>query len=310
MFTSRGALDQDKVSVVPHGIRLKHPEINQRNGFRNFHGIAESTRTFLYVGALIPRKGIDILLNAWCKAFVSGDDVVLIVKTSCSHGGKELHHRLLKLGSQRTCGRLIYLEGWSEDDDLVSLYDAADILVHPSRAEGFGLTPLEALGHGKLVIAPNLGSTNDFLSRYFTHLVEAELQPCEIFPCEGNAFCVFEDKDAAMWNKCEALEDTPTWHPVVEEKLTEALRQLYDNYAWHQHLAEFGKHSAMTHFSWSTVSKIAIYEMLKVWWIKKNNGTRKGAIFSRQDMDSNFESALNEFIGEHGFRNFSALEYI
>jgi glycosyltransferase involved in cell wall biosynthesis len=93
-LTSRGALDQDKISVVPHGIRLKHPEINQRKGFRNDHGIAESTRMYLYIGALLPRKRLDILLNAWCKAFFRGDNVVLIVKASDSHGGEALHHKL------------------------------------------------------------------------------------------------------------------------------------------------------------------------------------------------------------------------
>jgi glycosyltransferase involved in cell wall biosynthesis len=309
MFISRGALDQGKVSVVPHGIRLKHPEINQRKGFRYDHGIAESTRIYLYVGALLPRKGVDVLLNAWCKAFVSGDNVVLIVKASYSHGGEALHQRLQDLGSQQTCGQLIYLNEFS-DDNLVSLYDAADIVVHPSRAEGFGLTGLEALSLGKLVIAPSLGSTNDFMSRYYAYLVEAELQPCETFPCDGKALCIFEDKDAGTWDKCEALEDTPAWHPVDEKKLTEALRELDDNYGWHHQYAEFGKHSAMTHFNWSAVSKVAIYEIFKVWQIKSNNGTRKTVDPSREDTYSTFELALNAFIGEHGFRNFSALEHI
>src|SRR5206468_3478265 len=44
------------------------------------------------------------------------------------------------------------------DEDLVALYNAADLFVYPSIFEGFGLPPLEALACGTPVITSNTSS--------------------------------------------------------------------------------------------------------------------------------------------------------
>ena len=89
MFTAQGALPSEKVSVVPHGIppRRRATRSGAKTDFRDAHGVSNSTFLFLYVGALLPRKGWDILLDAWCQAFRPDDHVALVVKTSYSHGG-------------------------------------------------------------------------------------------------------------------------------------------------------------------------------------------------------------------------------
>jgi len=309
MFTSRGAIAPEKVSVVPHGTRHRNSKENAGEDFRDAHNIGNATTLFVYVGALLPRKGLDILLDSWCQAFKPDEDVALIVKSSYSHGGEMIKEKLLAFTGCPKCGRIIHLEHWSGNDDLTSLYDAANIFVHPSRAEGFGLTPLEALGFGKLVVAPNMGASNDFLSQYYAYLVDAELQTCSTFPCDERAFCVFQDKDEGSWNKCETLEDTPTWHPLNETKLTEALKEVHENKARYQRYVPYGQHVVQTHFSWSAISKVAIYEMFKVWQIKGND-THKGVVSSHWDMDPTFESVMNVFIEKHGARNISAAEYM
>lgn len=166
------------------------------------------------------------------------------------------------------------------------------------------------MGRGKLVIAPNMDSTDDFLSRYYALLVQSEIQPCATFPCRGQALCVFEDKEAKTWDKCEPLEDIPIWHPPDETKLAEGLRELHDNYAWHQQYAAFGKHSAFTHFSSSSLSKTAIYEMYKAWKRKNRKGTQKDTSLSKWETDEEFASSLNKFVRDHGLQDFSTLDYI
>lgn len=53
--------------------------------------------------------------------------------------------------------------GFVQDEDLVALYSAADAFIFPSRYEGFGLPPLEAMACGAPVISSPCGSLREVL---------------------------------------------------------------------------------------------------------------------------------------------------
>src|SRR5205085_8452889 len=55
-------------------------------------------------------------------------------------------------------GGEIVFTGYVPDDDLVALYNAADLFVSPSLFEGFGLPPLEAMACGTPVVTSNTTS--------------------------------------------------------------------------------------------------------------------------------------------------------
>ena len=52
----------------------------------------------------------------------------------------------------------VHLAGFVSDDELRALYQSADLYVHPSLYEGFGLPVLEAMASGTPVLASNLSS--------------------------------------------------------------------------------------------------------------------------------------------------------
>ncbi len=52
----------------------------------------------------------------------------------------------------------IHFTGYVSDEDLVKLYNTAEIFVLPSKFEGFGIPPLEAMACGTPVIVSNAGS--------------------------------------------------------------------------------------------------------------------------------------------------------
>ncbi len=100
---------------------------------------------FLYVGGYDPRKGVEELL----RVFHEG------------HSTRRLRHRLLLVGEPRhvtdECARLIREgidsgmveeKGYVDEVQLAALYRHATALVYPSRYEGFGLPPLEAMSLG------------------------------------------------------------------------------------------------------------------------------------------------------------------
>jgi alpha-1,3-rhamnosyl/mannosyltransferase len=55
----------------------------------------------------------------------------------------------------------IHLLGYVDDETLADLYRGADCLLHPSRYEGFGLPPLEAMASGVPVIAARGTATEE-----------------------------------------------------------------------------------------------------------------------------------------------------
>ena len=58
-------------------------------------------------------------------------------------------------------GRVRFIGG--DDHDLARIYRAASLLVYPSRFEGFGLPPLEAMAHGCPVVAARAGALPEIL---------------------------------------------------------------------------------------------------------------------------------------------------
>jgi glycosyltransferase involved in cell wall biosynthesis len=96
-------------------------------------------RYFLYVGALEPRKGLDVLAAAWAQAALAPGTELLVAGE-----GREP----VPPGARRL--------GHVSDDELHALYAGALAVVLPSRLEGFGLTPREAAAHGTPAIVSDL----------------------------------------------------------------------------------------------------------------------------------------------------------
>lgn len=155
-------LDPDLVKVVPHGVdpRRFHPGLaplplpDVPGGFR-----------FLFVGGLLWRKGIDLLLDAYRAAFTARDDVTLVIK-DFGRGGpyqpQEAEERVRAMAADPSGPRVAFLRDRLTDEEIPRLYASCDCLVHPYRGEGYGLTVAEGMAAGLPVIVPEGGSTADF----------------------------------------------------------------------------------------------------------------------------------------------------
>lgn len=115
----------------------------------------------LAVGVLQPRKNLALLLDAFA-----------LVKLGLKIEGRPPPHRLIIAGKRgwlddtdaqmaalpEEVTRDIALAGYVADDDLPTLYGGADALCYPSRYEGFGLPPLEAMACGCPVLCSRSSS--------------------------------------------------------------------------------------------------------------------------------------------------------
>lgn len=254
---------QHMIKVVPHGVDCA--KIRERK--KSFLPLKlPDTLSFLYIGADLPRKGVDILLKAWCSAFSIHDDVELILKLSYSHTSTSLHmifkddtemKRVYSIEPSK-CAKITLVDKYIEN--ISTLYESADVYVNPSRAEGFGLTPLEALANGLVVISSDMGATVQYLSSSSAELIKSRKERCEIWPCHEKSLCVFPS-GTGNFNKCEELFDFPVWYSLDENSLVKTLQATKANLESLRLKAAAGKRYVCEHFSWSNIAKIANHEL-------------------------------------------------
>lgn len=113
---------------------------------------------FLYVGSAYPHKGLDDLLEAWKEVENRYPHVRLKLA-----GENDVFIRRLRQSAERLKLRNIDWLGYVSDEQLADLYTHASAFVFPSKFEGFGLPPLEALAAGCPVIAARAGAVPEVL---------------------------------------------------------------------------------------------------------------------------------------------------
>ena len=134
---------------------------------------------FLHVSSCFPRKGADVLLRAYGRAFSSRDDVTLVIKTFANP-----HNEIHKWLEQARAGQADYpdvviIEDDLSDAQLKALHQQCQVLVAPSRAEGYGLPIAEAMLSGLGVVTTAWGGQRAFCSPETAWLVDYSFAPAE-----------------------------------------------------------------------------------------------------------------------------------
>jgi glycosyltransferase involved in cell wall biosynthesis len=162
-------IDPDRIRVVPHGI---DPLVFRPDGPGLALPTAKSFR-FLFVGGVSLRKGSDVLLEAYRRAFTRQDDVCLVLKDhSLDLFYRENHarDRIAELREAPEAPEVLHLDAFLPETDLAALYRSCDVAVFPYRAEGFCLPILEAMACGIPAIVPRFGACLDFCSEGTSYL--------------------------------------------------------------------------------------------------------------------------------------------
>ena len=162
----------DMIRIVPHGI---DPTVFRPDGAK-YELPTSKTFRFLFVGGVSLRKGTDVLLAAYAKAFSAADDVCLVLK---DHSG-DLFYRendargnIAALQSDPAAPELVHVDRFLPEAELAALYRACDVAVFPYRAEGFCIPILEAMACGVPAIVPEFGACLDFCDAATSYFVKA-----------------------------------------------------------------------------------------------------------------------------------------
>src|SRR5262249_23893600 len=159
---ARSGVPAERVRVVPLGF---NPEVFTPEG-PAYDLPTRNALRFLFVGGALHRKGADLLLEAYRRAFTRADDVCLVVKDMGTHTfyqGQTLAAAFRQAAADPPGPVAIYLDEDLPDADLAALYRACSCVVLPYRGEGFGLSPLEGMACGRPAIVTAGGATDDYL---------------------------------------------------------------------------------------------------------------------------------------------------
>ena len=159
-----------RVRVVPPGVDLARFSPGDRRAAREALGLEPDAFVAVCVRRLVPRMGIDLLLDAWAQAL---DGLPANARLLIAGDGPQraaLEARIDRLGLHdgvRLLGRI-------DDEALVDLYRAADVGVVPTRSfEGFGLVVIEAAACGTPTIVTRVGGLPEAVAGLDDSLVVA-----------------------------------------------------------------------------------------------------------------------------------------
>ena len=111
------------------------------------------------VSRLEPIKGMDLVVPAFAKIHAMNPNTRLLVV-----GDGSLCPLMEQQKNDAGLNEVVKFAGVQPQEALQAYYDSIDILLMPSRSEGFGLTAIEGMARGCVVVAANTGGLPEVVS--------------------------------------------------------------------------------------------------------------------------------------------------
>lgn len=168
---------RERIQVVPNIVDLTEIPFQERS--------RPEFSSWIYVGGLMAHKGIQTLLRVFAEYHARYDhDARLTVV-----GDGPLRGWIEEFATVRGFSDSVRLAGSVPHDQLGGYLARADVMVHLSPAETFGIAPLEAIGSGLPVVSlRNAGAVNTWgdIEQQCGLLVPMEASPAEIADAISN----------------------------------------------------------------------------------------------------------------------------
>jgi teichuronic acid biosynthesis glycosyltransferase TuaC len=151
----QSGLTRKKISVVYNGVDGRFAP-RERATARRQLGLPEGCFILLFVGLLVPVKGLDILLEG---IRIAGRENLFCVLVGDGSQRDELQQLMIRAG----LAEQVMFAGRRPTEEVPVWMNAADALVLPSRSEGRPNVVLEAQASGLPVIATCVGGTPELV---------------------------------------------------------------------------------------------------------------------------------------------------
>jgi len=153
-----------KIKVVSMGVDINYFRRQAtKNKFLIKSKYGMKRKIVVFVGRLVETKGVNYLIDAIAKVKEKFPSILLLVV-----GEGPLRRNLEKQAKESHLQENIHFLGWIDNRDLPGFYGAADVFVSPAfessaGSEGLGLTFVEALASGTVVVGTKVGGIEDII---------------------------------------------------------------------------------------------------------------------------------------------------
>jgi glycosyltransferase involved in cell wall biosynthesis len=224
-------------------IKKIHPGVDNRLYFpRTQLPKSPTTFDFLFLGKFEPRKGLDVLINAFTNAFpkVLQQNIRLLIHSSYYPSRNE---ELLALAKHDD--RIEVRTTQLSEQELLELLLYSKCLVAPSRAEGFGMPGLEAAACGLPIIATYYSGQTEYLKFLTTSYSAIDFKLAEVV-----------DKDfSRLYGEDYDDNDYGVWAEPSVEGLAQSMRFVYENYQSLRLNGVENAKSILRNFAWINTAK-------------------------------------------------------
>ncbi len=148
------AVDRDRVHVVHNGVDSAH-----KGDAAAGHARVATDHYILAVGTIEPRKDLPLLVDAFDALAEDDKDLHLVVVGQDGWGAASFTAAVERARN----GDRVVRPGWVDDRARADLVAGAQAFAYPSKYEGFGLPPLEAMAAGVPVVATRAGALPEVL---------------------------------------------------------------------------------------------------------------------------------------------------
>jgi len=150
-------VNPDKIFVVPLAADEKFRQLgNKDEAIKEKHNI--KNKFIFYIGAIFNRRFIPECIEAFTQIAKKFPEYQFLISgTNYTHPFVDIDY-IIKKANEDIGREAILHTDYVDENDLVYLYNSANLFIWLSSYEGFGLPPLEALVCGTPVITTKMGS--------------------------------------------------------------------------------------------------------------------------------------------------------
>ena len=172
-------------------------------------GAYSKQNTIGVVSRLEPIKGMDLVVPAFAEVLKRFPEVRLLVV-----GDGSLRATMEQQAEELGCADRITWVGRQPQEELAQWYGQMNIVLMPSRSEGFGLTAIEAMANGCVMVASNVGGLPEVVRDGVCGLLHRT-----------------EDVHDMAEKACALLDDAALYDRLRTQALSEVKKYSFERYA-------------------------------------------------------------------------------